>query len=468
MTTLYVLGDSVAAPRAPHEEPMHGWGDYLSEHLDSDLTVHNFARSEMTTRKYFTERFAQLLNRIRPNDVVLIQLGTVDAMIHDATRYVPVPEYREWLSLFAEYLRNSNAIPVFVTPVQRHTFDSKRKVQSTRGDHPEAMREVARLDDVPLIDLELISTDFWNIIGPEQARSLYCWVDPGTSAFAPGGVIDTTHLSLYGAKLTAALVARELWGMDHLRDGIFVTEPPVMTAASIELSQMRSSILEGEKDDSSRNSLDGKPYFTLVSPIKNTLSSPFLKFSGEVSGEIPEDSFISLYSEDVRLGGTTLDAEGRWQWRHLEAFPDGISTLVVQLENGNSVYAETSITVSVSSKVDKPEIGTPRDGGFSDTRPVFSGTANPTTTKIVFWHEDRLIGACGVDKDGKWSFSHSHDWKQGTYLVQISSIRGALESVRASVEFSIVAPPEEGGIRRSKIFMEECKAECSHRPFSGQ
>ena len=104
MKKLFVIGDSVAAPRQESEQPMNGWGSHLSDFIGRDVEVLNFARSEMTTRKYFTERFQLLLERLASDDVVLIGLGSVDSMIHDATRFVPVPEFRTWLNSFVQYI----------------------------------------------------------------------------------------------------------------------------------------------------------------------------------------------------------------------------------------------------------------------------------------------------------------------------------------------------------------------------
>ncbi len=85
---------------------MAGWGQKIQELLVGPIEVANYARSAMTTRKYYTERFAGLLNRMRPGDIVLLGFGGVDHMIHNGMRYVPVPEYQELLALFTDYIRS--------------------------------------------------------------------------------------------------------------------------------------------------------------------------------------------------------------------------------------------------------------------------------------------------------------------------------------------------------------------------
>ena len=47
--TIFVLGDSVPAPRTDEEAPMAGWGQKIQELLVGPIEVANYARSAMTT-----------------------------------------------------------------------------------------------------------------------------------------------------------------------------------------------------------------------------------------------------------------------------------------------------------------------------------------------------------------------------------------------------------------------------------
>src|SRR3954454_23524271 len=122
---------------------MGACGQKIEELLAGTVEVTNDARSAMTTRKYFTERFPAMLNRMKRGDVVLIGFGRVDHMIHNGTRHVPIPEYRELLSLFVPYVHQEGRVPVLVPPTARYAFAPTGEVLNTVGDYPRAMLEVA-------------------------------------------------------------------------------------------------------------------------------------------------------------------------------------------------------------------------------------------------------------------------------------------------------------------------------------
>jgi hypothetical protein len=70
--------------------------------------------------------------------------------------------------------------------MQRRNFDGL-KIRNSLGDFPESVRQTAREQNVPLIDLEKMSIAFYEALGPEKS-----WL-----AFSGGR--DATHHSAYGA-----------------------------------------------------------------------------------------------------------------------------------------------------------------------------------------------------------------------------------------------------------------------------
>src|SRR5207253_4992320 len=77
-------------------------------------------------------------------------------------------------------------ITVPITPVQRRTFDKDGKITNSHGDYPEAVRQVAKERNVPLIDLNAMSKTLYEAWGPEASKR----------AFAPN---DNTHHNNYGS-----------------------------------------------------------------------------------------------------------------------------------------------------------------------------------------------------------------------------------------------------------------------------
>jgi hypothetical protein len=54
-----------------------------------------------------------------------------------------------------------------VTPMHRRTFDSNGKITNSHGDYPEAVRQVAKEEDVALIDLTDMSKDLYEALGKD-------------------------------------------------------------------------------------------------------------------------------------------------------------------------------------------------------------------------------------------------------------------------------------------------------------
>jgi lysophospholipase L1-like esterase len=94
--------------------------------------------------------------------------------------------YKSDLKRFVADARQHGATPVLVTPMNRLTFDSEGKITNSLGDYPEAVRQVAREDNVALIDLHAMSKLFYEALGPTDAHL----------AFAGK---DTTHHDNYGS-----------------------------------------------------------------------------------------------------------------------------------------------------------------------------------------------------------------------------------------------------------------------------
>jgi len=103
--------------------------------------------------------------------------------------------YKSDLKKFVAEARARRGIPVLITPVQRRTFDENGKITNSHGDYPQAVRQVAAEEHVPLIDLNLMSKALYETWGPEASKR----------AFAPN---DNTHHNNYGSyELAKCIVA---------------------------------------------------------------------------------------------------------------------------------------------------------------------------------------------------------------------------------------------------------------------
>lgn len=459
--TVFVLGDSVPAPRTDEEAPMAGWGQKLQELVSGHIEVANYARSAMTTRKYFTERLPALLNRMTRGDVVIIGFGCVDHMIHNGMRYVPVPEYKELLGLFVEYVRAEGGIPVLVTPMARYAFSASGEVKNTLGNYPDAMVEVAAVTGVPLVDLTRMTMDLWARIGPTRLRQYFCWVDAGEHPLHPDGKIDSTHTSHLGAYEVARLVASSLCEKGVLGssdvDVAALMEPPGLPPLTYEFT-----VQSPEAALSYGPPVGQAP--VVVHPALGASSGPMAKLSGTAG---PGTDYLLFFEGGQYLGGTGVGPAGQWIWRRSVEWMAGEHPIqIVGLrQDGCSPVMEHRL--SVITEVPPPQITSPKPDGFCGPKIRFAGTVPPGATKIIIMERDTLIGATGVGDGGEWSFTHPHPWRAGSHQVEVLALFGALESPRAALRFKVVGIPEQSPIRAAGGSRSACGDVCEHRPFTG-
>src|SRR5437879_13236188 len=81
--------------------------------------------------------------------------------------------YKADLKKFVAEARKRGGIPVLVTPVQRRTFDHNGKITNSHGDYPEAVRQIAREENVPLIDLNAMSKTLYEAWGPDATKRAF-------------------------------------------------------------------------------------------------------------------------------------------------------------------------------------------------------------------------------------------------------------------------------------------------------
>ncbi|MEV6124692.1 GDSL-type esterase/lipase family protein [Streptomyces sp. NPDC052077] len=459
--TVFVLGDSVPAPRTDQEAPMAGWGQKIEDLLVGPITVANYARSAMTTRKYFTERLPAMLNRMKRGDIVLIGFGGVDHMIHNGMRYVPVPEYQEFLRLFAHYIHAEGGVPVFVTPCARYAFSSSGEVLNTRGAYPRAMLDTAAELGVPVVDLTGRTMELWAEIGPTRLRQYFSWVDPGEHPLHPDGQIDSSHLNHTGAFEVARVVVSGLCALGVLDaadvDVSALTAPPTMPPVSTEFT-----IRSPEAALHYAQPVGEPP--TLARPAPDALAGPMGKLSGTAA---PGTDYLLFFEQGRYIGGTRVGGAGQWSWRRSVGWAEGehVVQCVGLRGDGCSPVAERRFTVV--TEVRPPVIAVPSQGAFAGPRPRFSGKVQPGATKVVLMEGGLLIGATGVNENGEWSFRHGHPWRPGTHTVEAIALFGAAESAPAATTFKVVGIPENSPIRSAGASRHDCGDVCEHRPFSG-
>ena len=182
--TLFLLGDSTVCDQAL--EPFNSWGQMLTRFFKPGIAIANHAESgESLSSSLGAKRLDKVLSVMKPGDYLFIQYGHNDEK-EKGEGVGAFTTYKERLRTFVTEARKRGGIPVLITPVQRRTFDAQGKITNSHGDFPEAVRQVAKEERVPLVDLHAMSSVLYEAWGPERSPR----------AFAPN---DGTHHNNYGS-----------------------------------------------------------------------------------------------------------------------------------------------------------------------------------------------------------------------------------------------------------------------------
>lgn len=182
--TVYLLGDSTVADQP--REPYASWGQMLTRFFTPGVAIANHAESgESLKSSLGARRLDKVLTLLKPGDYLFIQYGHNDQK-EKGEGVGAFTTYKADLKKFVSAARQRGGWPVLLTSMQRRTFDAAGKITNSLGDYPEAVRQVAREENVPLIDLHQMSAAFYEALGPEASAH----------AFKEG---DGTHHNNYGS-----------------------------------------------------------------------------------------------------------------------------------------------------------------------------------------------------------------------------------------------------------------------------
>ena len=205
-TTVYMIGDSTMANKQPDKFPETGWGMPFSKMFDDNISVDNRSMNGRSTKSFINEkRWQPIVDALKEGDYVLIQFGHNDEKIDKPTVGTSIEEFKTNLIKFIVETRSVKAFPILLTPVNRWKFDSLGRFQDTHGTYPDAVREVAKTYNVPLIDMYNKSKALMDKIGPEASHKWFNQLEKGENLNYPNGIKDNTHFNPIGAKQMADL-----------------------------------------------------------------------------------------------------------------------------------------------------------------------------------------------------------------------------------------------------------------------
>jgi rhamnogalacturonan acetylesterase len=230
--TIYIIGDSTVRNTG---RPQCGWGEMLNEFIDTtQISISNQAMAGRSTRTFIKEkRWDKVLSTLKPGDFVIMQFGhnegskpdtsksgyrgvlrgtgdeTVELIWKDST-IETVHTYGWYLRKFVQDAKAKGAIPIICSMIPRNQWNytvkgdstSKQIVKRADKDFGEWAKEVATSEGVFFIDLNTISADKYDKLGPEVVKDYFHK--------------DHTHTNEEGARINAASVAEGIRGLKAL------------------------------------------------------------------------------------------------------------------------------------------------------------------------------------------------------------------------------------------------------------
>lgn len=212
LLTLFLAGDSTVVDES--SEPWSGWGQLLPRFLTSDIAVANYAESGEAANSFVSsKRFAKLLTKIKKGDYLFIQFGHNDQKQKGQGKG-PYASYTSDLRYLINEARAKGANPVLITSMNRRTFDNNGKITNSHGDYPDAVRKLAQQENVPLIDLNVMSKALYEAWGVEGSKSAFVHYPAGTFPNQDKDLEDNTHFNPYGGYEIAKCIVQGMIDAD--------------------------------------------------------------------------------------------------------------------------------------------------------------------------------------------------------------------------------------------------------------
>ncbi len=220
---VYIIGDSTVRNT---NSPQCGWGQMLHEFVDSTkIGISNQAMAGRSTRTFVKEkRWEKVVNALHPGDFLLMQFGHNEGSKPDTSKagyrgvlrgtgedsvqltwpdgsIETVHSYGWYLRKFIREAKAKGATPIVCSMIPRNQWNysvkgdttSKQLVKRAGNDFGKWAMEVAQAEQVDFIDLNTISADKYDELGPDAVKKYF-----------PG---DHTHTNEEGARVNAASVA---------------------------------------------------------------------------------------------------------------------------------------------------------------------------------------------------------------------------------------------------------------------
>lgn len=211
--TLYIAGDSTVQSYRSQYAPQQGWGYYLQNYFNDNISVANHSIAGRSSKKFYDEgRWKTIADSLKEGDFVMIQFAINDAGTSNADRYAPVGNnvdnpsqgtYEWYMTQFIKDSLAKGATPILVTTTIGMKAYSGGKFVNSYTNYCDACKKLASKYKIPCIDLNTIMVNHYNSVGYNTAIKYHLMG-------VVEGSTDGTHFSEQGADIVAGLVAGDV------------------------------------------------------------------------------------------------------------------------------------------------------------------------------------------------------------------------------------------------------------------
>jgi len=230
---LYIIGDSTVRNT---NRPQCGWGEVIGEQFDTTrITVSNPAMAGRSTRTFIKEgRWDKIVATLQPGDFVIMQFGHNEGSVPDTshagyrgvltgtgeeTKDLTWPDgtgetvhtYGWYLRKFVRDAKSKGAIAIIASMIPRNEF-REGKVLRASNDYGKWSAEIAAQENAFFIDLNAITADKYDAMGPDKVKTLF-----------PG---DHTHTNVEGAGINATSVIEGLKKINDCALNKYIAQEP--------------------------------------------------------------------------------------------------------------------------------------------------------------------------------------------------------------------------------------------------
>jgi lysophospholipase L1-like esterase len=231
--SIHLIGDSTVCMYSRTQYPRWGWGQALPGILDENAAVFNWAVSGASSKSFvegylkddgtysYTELWSSIIDSIQEGDYLFIQFGHNDQKSDVNAQYAPLNDngYYKYMRQFINETKAKGANPILVTSMERtssYNSSTGKFEKNTLGGYPAATKSLAAEADIPVVDLQQLSMDYYNTLDYDTVSRLYMNFAAGEWPNYPTGSTDGTHFTYTGATALARLVMNDLKRQEHV------------------------------------------------------------------------------------------------------------------------------------------------------------------------------------------------------------------------------------------------------------